>query len=974
MEPIPTLEIDSFSALPDNRPLEIPDGSRAMPAFLFTDIQGSTQLWEVHGRAMGAALSRHDEILDRCVARHGGRVVKHTGDGVFAVFDGGAPLHCALAIQREIGATDWGPIGHLRVRVALHAGDAEQRGDDFFGSAVNRTSRLLLAAWGGQVLVSEEVIRSFDLPEGSALRDYGVHMLKDLGHPQQIYGLVDLQREDEEFPPLRSLSTRSHNLPPQPTRFVGRHKELAEILERLDNPNCRLLTIAGPGGVGKTRLALQVAAENIDAFPHGVYQVGLAPVAAGSSIVTTIAEALRFPFTGPELPAEQLWRYLKDKEMLLVLDNFEHLMNGVSAVADILQNAPRLKLIVTSRERLNLPAEWTYELHGMEVPGEHELQSAEQFASVRLFLQHVYRLNPAFEFTGKEKASIVRICRLVEGIPLGIELAASWIRILSCAEIVTEIERSRDFLFTKAPGVPERHQSLRAVFEYSWQLLSPREQDVLRRLSVFRGGLPREAAEVVAGATLPVLLALTDKSLLRRTPSGRYEMLEAVREYAFEKLELEPEAAAETAERHAAYYMALLRHYGAALTGGRQREAVAILGIERANGRQALLHVMARRDVEVIAQVLEHLFHLYEIRGWMQEGFDLFSQLVTALTHAPHSRQQVITRAVAMCRRGWFAYRLGRHKAAQRDLRQGLAVFQEWQEPAQLAIALYNLGVLTYQFGNYAEAEKLLHQSLDLYRAAGKTFGTARALSILGILARDQGLLDEARTLLEESLDLHRELQEKRGISRCLNLLALLYRDQGELEQARLQMEESLQMSREIDDVSGVAYALNLLGVVQHEMGDYGIARDYAHESLEIREAIGDRRGSAFSHNDLGRALMMLERYENARQHFCRALALADEVHARPISYYVLANLAELERLENHPEEALRLAALVIASGTSFEAAASSAQAVADRVSPLLPADQVAAIWQDATGIAYADVVGAVLAASGQPGASVAAG
>jgi predicted ATPase len=912
---------------------------------------------------MGDALSVHDQIVDSCVTRGGGRIIKHTGDGVFAVFDEGQPLQCALDIQRQVADTDWGPIGRLRVRIALHAGEAERRDNDFFGSAVNRTARLLLAAWGGQILLSEEVARVFETPEGSALHDYGVHMLKDLGHPQQIYGLIDLRLEEEEFPPLRSLSTRSHNLPPQPTRFIGRHKELAEILERLDSPNCRLLTIVGPGGVGKTRLALQVAAENIDAFPHGVYQVSLAPLAAGSSIITTIAEALHFPFSGSELPAEQLWRYLKDKEMLLVLDNFEHLMEGVGSISDIVQNAHRLKLIVTSRERLNLHEEWTYELHGMEVPGAHELQSAEQFSSVRLFLQNVYRINPDFTLNDEEKANIIRVCELVEGIPLGIELAASWIRVLSCGEIAAEIERSRDFLFTSAMDVPERHQSLRAVFDYSWRLLSSRQQDVLRRLAVFRGGMPREAAEQVAGATLPLLLALTDKSLLRRTPSGRYQMLEAVRDYAYEKLAEEPDVAAETESRHASFFINLLLQYGSALTGGRQREALAILGMERANGRKALKRVMAVGDVELSHQVLDALFHLYEIRGWMQEGFDLFSQFVEALRMVPPSRLQVLTHAMALCRRGWFAYRLGRHQEAEEDMRRSLAIFQEWDEPAQVAIAFYNLGVLTYQLGDYVEAEQLLHRGLDMQKAEGERFGTARALSILGIIARDQGLFDRARSLLEESLALHRELEEKRGISRCLNLLALLHRDQGELEQARLQMEESLVMSRDIDDVSGVAYALSLLGVVHHELGDYIAARDYAQDSLAVRESIGDRRGLAFSHNDLGRALMMLERYDSARDHFRRALAAAEEIRARPISYYILANLAELERREDHLEVALRLAALVIASGTSFEAAVTSAQLAYDRITPALAPERIAAIWEEVTPDAYDAVLGELLGA-----------
>jgi hypothetical protein len=285
-------------------------------------------LWELHGRAMGEALSRHDRILHDCIGAHGGRVIKHTGDGVFAVFESGRPLECALAVRRQLANEDWGAIGRIRVRMALHAGDAERRNEDYFGSAVNRTARLLYAAWGGQILLSEQVVRSFTVPANCTLQDYGVHMLKDLGHPQQIFGLVPQDAETQEFPPLRSLSTRAHNLPPQPTPFIGRRKELAEILARIDSPDCRLLTIVGPGGVGKTRVALQVAAENIDAFPHGVYQVSLAPLSTASAIVTTVADALHFPFTGPEAPSEQLWRYLQDKEMMLVLDNFEHLMMG----------------------------------------------------------------------------------------------------------------------------------------------------------------------------------------------------------------------------------------------------------------------------------------------------------------------------------------------------------------------------------------------------------------------------------------------------------------------------------------------------------------------------------------------------------------------------------------------------------------------------------------------------------------------
>jgi predicted ATPase/class 3 adenylate cyclase len=938
-----------------------------MPVFLFTDIEGSTQLWEIHGRVMGEALSRHDQILHDCVAAHGGRIIKHTGDGIFAVFERGQPLQCALAIRQQMAGADWGPIGRLRVRIALHAGEAEQRGADYFGSAVNRTARLLYAAWGGQILLTDHVIRAYRPPENAVLRDYGVHMLKDLGHPQQIFGLLPQEAAAQEFPPLRSLSTRAHNLPPQPTPFIGRRQELAEILSRLDRPECRLLTIVGPGGVGKTRMALQVAAENIDAFPHGVFQVSLAPLSVASSIVTTIADALNFPFGGAEAPADQLWRYLQDKEMLLILDNFEHLMDGVNLVADLLAGAPRLKLIVTSRERLNLHEEWPYELAGMEVPQGEEIGSAEQFAAVQLFLNTAYRVYPNLSPSECEKLNIVRICQLVEGLPLAIELASSWVRALTCQEIADEIARSRDFLVAMSPHVPARQQSLRTIFEYSWHLLLPQERDILRRLSVFRGGMQRDAAEQVAGATLPVLLALADKSLLRRSPTGRYEMLEAVRQYAREKLAEDEPIAAETQRRHTHYYMSVLHTHGESLRGGRQREALGVLSAERENCLRAWQRTVDSHDVAAMRQGLDGLYHLYEIRGWLQDGFEQFDHAVNAVAHAPHSRLQVVTRALALARRGWFAYRLGRFQAARRDLRQSLSICLEWNEPEEAAGVRYNLGVLTYQLGQYEEAERLLHESLQAQRTIGDTFGAARTLSILGIVARDQGDIARAAQFLEESLALHRAIDEKRGTARCLNLLALLHRDQGRLEEARTQIEESLTLARDIDDISGIAYALSLLGVVLHGLGDYVAARDYARDSLELREKFGDRRGAIFSHNDLGRALMMLERYDAAREHFCRALAAAETLQTKPLSYYVLASFAELAYLEKRPALALRFAALIIAAGTSFEAAASAAQRIYELAAARLSPKEVDAAWEEASVASYDAYVRDVLVDCGPP-------
>lgn len=933
-----------------------------MPVFLFTDIEGSTQLWEVHGRAMGDALSRHDEIMARCVGKHGGRIVKHTGDGVFAAFETGDPLRCAVAILEAFDEANWDVLGELHIRIALHAGEAEIRGDDYFGSAVNHAARLLSAAWGGQILLSEAVVARYPAPARTTLVDHGVHMLKDLGHPQRIYGLVPKSMAEQRFPPLRSLSTRSHNLPPQPTPFINRKRELTELIERLEQPSCRLLTILGSGGIGKTRLSLQVAAEKIDAYAHGVYQVPLASLSEVGFIYSTIADAVRLPLTGPETPRRQLFGYLRDKEILLVLDNFEHLIDGAPIVADLLEAAPQIKVLATSRERLNLHGEWIYELQGMDVPAETEVQAIEQYSAVQLFLQNAYRVHPAYRLDEKEKIEVARICELVEGIPLGIELASSWVRVLSGEEILHEIEQSRDFLATTSPDVPQRHQSLRAVFENSWQLLSPEERPVLRQLAVFRGGFQREAAEVVAGARLPLLLSLNDKSLLRRTAGGRYEMLETLRQYASEKLEEMPEEQEAVLDRHSTYYLQLLRRYEDDLRGGRQKEALGVIEVEIENMRRAWQHALNQENWDQIALGLKGLFHFYEIRGLLQEGVQAFQQAYNLLSRQPDTREQEVIRGTILLRRGWFAYRLGDYERAQADLEQSLALFRRLDEADETAFALYNLGILSYQLGRYAEAEQFLIESLQIRQELGGKFDVARSLSILGIVARDQGEYEKAEELLTESLVAHREVGDLRGTSRCLNLLALIRRDLGDDTTARRSLEESLEISREIGDQMGIGFALGILGSILYQVGEYIEARELIDESLAVREAIGDRRGIAFSLNDLGSVALALEQRERAWTYYERALQTAMAIQAIPLALYVLSGIARLRAAQGLPEEALRLAILVEKHPASFEMASKKAEGLRRELAGQIAAEVEERLLAEVSADDFEKVAGELLA------------
>jgi DNA-binding SARP family transcriptional activator/predicted ATPase len=413
-----------------------------------------------------------------------------------------------------------------------------------------------------------------------------------------------------------------HNLPPQPAAFVGREAELAEIARYLNNRDAQLLTLVGPGGIGKTRLALQAAARCVEpeaAFDtncaDGVFFVPLAAATAEagmrSTLIAALADALPFQFQGPVHPQAQLLNYLREKKMLLILDNFEHLAAEARQLGDILRLAPGIKLLVTSRVRLNLREEWALEVEGLAYPKAVDSpppeNAVEAYSAIALFAQQARRVRLGFMLTPADIPHVVRICQLVEGVPLGIELAASWLRVLSCAEVAAEIEKGLDFLTSTLQNVSERHRSLRAVFEHSWNLLSPAEQILFRQLSVFRGGFQREAAADVGGASLPMLAGLADKSLLRRTASGRYEVHELLRQYADEKLRLIPDEHEHVHDQHCRYYAELLSQHQTQLKGEDPLAALTALSVERENVRAAWNWAVEHRKVAELNQFMDCL-------------------------------------------------------------------------------------------------------------------------------------------------------------------------------------------------------------------------------------------------------------------------------------------------------------------------------------------------------------------------------
>lgn len=523
--------------------------------FLFTDIEGSTRLWETAPDETARAMIRHDEIVENCVIEQHGFLhrARGEGDSQFAVFPSAVDaVTAAVLIQKQFFNEPWTTPQPLKIRMALHTGESDLRLGDYYGSEVNRTARLRSIAYGGQVLLSAVTwnLVQETLPDGVAVQDKGEHRLRDLTRPEHVYQLV-IAGLPSEFPPLKSIGAAQSNIPGQTTQFVGRHDEVANLQALLDREEVRLITLIAPGGTGKTRLAIEVASQQMDHYPDGVFFVPLAPLNDSAQIVQAIIESASISMAGGDDLQVQLLRYLRRKQMLLVLDNFEQLMEGARMLNDILAAAPGVKILVTSRERLNLSGENVTFLGGLPV---NEWQTPEEVmdhSAGQLFIQSVQRVQPGFQLAKIDVPYVTRICRLAQGMPLAIVLAASWADLLSPEEIAAEIENSLDFLETELHDIPARQHSIRAVFEGSWAKLDPAERELFQWLSVFRGGFTREAAEKVAGASLRSLARLVNKSFLTHDPAtGRYEVHELLRQYAAERLQTKPELVSAVQETH----------------------------------------------------------------------------------------------------------------------------------------------------------------------------------------------------------------------------------------------------------------------------------------------------------------------------------------------------------------------------------------------------------------------------------------
>jgi predicted ATPase/class 3 adenylate cyclase len=790
--------------------------------FLFTDIEDSTKLWERSPQAMQAALVRHDEILRRAIEDRGGYVFKTVGDAFCCAFPT-APdaLEAALESQRLLLKERWGESTPLRVRMALHMGTAEERDEDYFGPPVNRVARLLSAAHGGQVLLSlptHEMVRD-QLPAGMSLAELGEHRLKDLFRPERVFQL-SAPGLPVEFPPLRTLDTYRNNLPLQPTPLVGREKEVSEVCDLLRGTETRLLTLTGPGGTGKTRLALQAAADLLDDFPDGTFFVPLATLSEAELFLSTVAETLGVRETGEQPLDESLKDYLKERRLLLVLDNFEQVLGAAPTVTELLAAAPGLKVLATSRAPLGLYGEHEYAVPPLSVPDVRHLpdfKTLSQYEAVRLFIERAKAAKADFEVTDESAPAVAEICVRLDGLPLAIELAAARIKMLPPKAMLQRLSSRLKLLTGGARDLPVRQRTLRGAIEWSHTLLGDGEKTLFARMAVFSGGRTLEAVEAVCDAQgdLPVdsfegVSSLLDKSLLRQEegPEGepRFVMLETIHEYAREKLQESGEAEV-IGRAHTEYFLALAEEAEPELVGTDQVSWMDVLEAEHDNLRAALSRSLEAGDSGSALRIGGALWRFWNVRGHFSEG------------------------------RRWLTAGLSGEGAAALSLR---------------ARASLGLGYLELRQGDYPRAVEDLEVSHSLYREIGDRRGEAYALCFLGWIALDRNEFDRAEELLEESLALSRAAGTARDVSVSLNALAMLKVYRGDHERATAMQEECLSLAREAGDVQIIAVLTYNLGFTAAMTGEYERAEAFVREAQALFREVGDRGMAPLASNRLG--------------------------------------------------------------------------------------------------------------------------
>ena len=878
--------------------------------FLFTDIEGSTKLAQQFPNTLPSALEKHHKILREAIESNNGFVFEIIGDAFCAAFENSNDaVKASHDAQMKLNSEKW-EEAEIKVRMGIHSGNVEWNGKRYIGYiTLARTQRVMSAAYGGQVLISEDAYIQLTEKEKIEIsyRDLGDRRLKDLIQPVKIYQLIS-KGLPSDFPPLKTLDARPNNLPVQLTSFIGREDEIKKVKELLNNTH--LLTLTGPGGVGKTRLSLQVGADVIDDFANGVWFVELAPIIDPVLLPQEILRELGIKEEPKKTLEETLTGYLKDKEILIILDTCEHIIEACAMLTEkLLTKCPKLKIIATSREALKCTGEQIHSILSLKTPNLKEEISTEQltqYESVRLFIERALTVNQKFRVTNENAPSLAGICSQLDGIPLAIELAAARVKVLTVEKIYERLN-SRFSLLTggRRTALP-RQQTLKALIDWSYDLLSEQEKILWSRLSVFNDGWTLESAEEICSddkvnkeEILDLLSLLVEKSIIIfDSEKERYRILESIRQYGEEKLK-EVNEINKILSKHLYYFMELSESAEPKLKGKEAQEWLEKLETEHGNLQTAIEWSLKNGDIEEGSRLAGAMRNFWEIRGLYFTGRRLLKSILSKMQGISNS-----SRAKALNSVGVLANRQGDYEQALKFYEESLRFSRKLGDKRSIASSLLGLGNVSHGQGDYEQALKFYEESLALQREIGDKYGIASSLNNLGNVSHSQGDYEQALKFYEESLIFSRKLGDKRGIAGSLNNLGSVSHNQGDYEQALKFYEESLALQREIGDKVGIAGSLNCLGNVSYNQGDYEQALKFFEENLFLRREMGDKRGIAESLNNLGAIAYNQGDYEQTRKYIEESLALHREIRDKISIALSLNNLGLLTYKQGDYEQA----------------------------------------------------------------------
>ena len=823
-----------------------------LATFLFTDIEDSTKLWESAPEKMKVALQRHHAILQEAISSNGGEVFQIVGDAFCAVFPTAPSATLgAVTAQRGLYQESWDLPFPIRVRMGIHTGEAEPNASPVGGyvsnPTMNRVARILKAGHGGQILlslVSKELVEDL-LSPNTKLRDMGVHYLKNLVRSEHLFQL-NIEGLPSDFPQLHTLDLPHHNLPVQLTSFVGREEEIIKVIRLLEKT--RLVTLIGPGGIGKTRLSIQAASELLDQYPDGVWLADFAPILDPMLVPRVIATTIGLRDERQFPVLDMLCDYLREKHMLILLDNCEHLVEACAQLADtILHACPQIRILVTSREALGIAGETSYLVPSLELPDVQNLpttESVSQYEAIRLFTERALAATQKFRLTEENVPTIAQICHRLDGIPLAIELAAVRVKTMSVEQLSRRLDDRFNLLTGGSRTALPRQQTLRSLIEWSYELLTEHERILLQRLSVFLGGWTLEAAEAVCAGgaivsieVMDLLSKLVDKSLVLLDHAGRYKFLETIRQYAKEKL-LESNQEEQVSKRHLDYFLKLARDGEPHLRYGREQLAwLNRLETEHDNFRVALKWSIDR-GIEAGLELTASLLWFWQLRGYFAEGFDNFEKALAVSDQAGEKIQAKLHLGA-----GLFAPLLEKLERAEELLGESISMYSTLEDGSGLALSLLAFGevVGTGTRSDYVRAKELFQKSLSIFRSERDNWGISRALVQLGELEIIFSDYERAKDLYNEVYALAKESNDKDGLCDALLGLGQTETLQNNYVQAMAIYEEALTIAREGDFRFMIIQLLNRMGTVALASGDSKRAQRLNEECLQIAKLAGNK-------------------------------------------------------------------------------------------------------------------------------------